>query len=392
MGARYYRISLRAVNKYYKLSQTQRMARLCVIWKNAIRVSCFFGGPEYIIAENADQTPLHGCESGAEKNQKTWEATGSDYAAIVQNFAKTHERFTLMGSCSSRPLVAQPATPEIVFRGVGTKVKLRKPLGITVQWAEKGSYKEEHICIWIQNNLRPGEVITAETPWRILFLDKYSGHLGKKVHEAAHAKRYILLIIPGGLTPDVQVCDTDMNRPFKKFYRDIEDQWTLMQRSNGVALPTPTRELMLQWAVRSFEQLDFQNIANGFKRNGLMLALDGTEDVAWLRDDLLEIWEQMGIPAFRKELQDMYAAGKGPKTIDELENTLTDPRGVPEEDDEWDVEYVAYETPAETMASAAEVDASLAASSGSSSKPKKRSCGCSRQRLWKECCSESCAC
>ena len=48
------------------------------------------------------------------------------------------------------------------------------------------------------------------------------------------------------------------------------------------------------------------------------------------------------MPKFRQYLKELYAADKGPKTLEELERSLTYPAGRPEEDDEWDVEYEEY--------------------------------------------------
>ena len=60
-----------------------------------------------------------------------------------------------------------------------------------------------------------GETITPETPWQIIYLDKFQAHCTDGVKEALLKKHFILLIIPGGLTGDVQVCDTDANKKLK---------------------------------------------------------------------------------------------------------------------------------------------------------------------------------
>ena len=41
-------------------------------------------------------------------------------------------------------------------------------------------------------------------------LDQYEAHLKDSVHVAALEKKFILLIVPGGLTGEVQVCDTHL--------------------------------------------------------------------------------------------------------------------------------------------------------------------------------------
>jgi hypothetical protein len=217
-------------------------------------------------------------EAGASGNQKTWNQEGESYVAVVQNFAASRSRYTLFCGMTSRPGVAQAALPEVVFKGKGVRKPPRTPAGITVQWTDKGSYRTENVVHFIQHNLRHGEPITAKTPWRMLLLDKFSGHLAPEVRAAALAKKYVLLIVPGGLTPDVQVADTHLNKPLKAKYKEYEDAWVMMKRSEKVPLPTPGKEEQLRWALGAYQVLNFMDIAKGFKQNGLLLALDGAED------------------------------------------------------------------------------------------------------------------
>ena len=53
-------------------------------------------------------------------------------------------------------------------------------------------------------------------------MDRFSAHMTDAVFQAALAKHYILLIIPGGLTGDVQPCDTELNKAFKTKYKELE--------------------------------------------------------------------------------------------------------------------------------------------------------------------------
>ena len=80
---------------------------------------------------------------------------------------------------------------------------------------------------WIATNPKPNQQITDHTPWRILILDAIEAHLSKAVYKAAHAKNYILLHVPGGLTGDLQVCDTHLNKEFKAKYKELEKGWII---------------------------------------------------------------------------------------------------------------------------------------------------------------------
>ena len=107
---------------------------------------------------------------GASGTQRTWAAQGEDNVAAVQNFAASRSRYTFFVGATSRPNVVAAGLPEVVFKGKGTKTKLNLPKGVTVQWTPKGSYRDEEVVNFIRKNLRPGEKITPETPWRLLFL------------------------------------------------------------------------------------------------------------------------------------------------------------------------------------------------------------------------------
>eukprot|EP00973_Karenia_brevis_P039834 5498637-Karenia_brevis.AAC.1 len=95
---------------------------------------------------------------------------------------------TELGSVSSNPKASPPAFPEILFKGTGKKIKVKMPAGLTLQWAEKGSYKEENMLQYIKENLRRAEPVTDSTPWRVLVLDKYAGHITPGLQAACFAQ------------------------------------------------------------------------------------------------------------------------------------------------------------------------------------------------------------
>ena len=93
--------------------------------------------------------------------------------------------------------------------------KLNPPGDIIVQWAEKGSYRLEHILEFIH---RLPTIHTGFTPQArdVFTLDDYSVHLPAEVEKALFAKGYFNVIIGGGITGDIQVNDTDYHQPLKK--------------------------------------------------------------------------------------------------------------------------------------------------------------------------------
>ena len=182
-------------------------------------------------------------------------------------------------------------------------------------------------------------------------LDQFEAHLTEAVLQAALDKHMILLIIPGGLTGDIQPCDTDLNRPLKVKYREMEQAWLLMQLSQKTLVQseepdndavdhslTPTRELVTLWARESYKAASKNpSLPMAFKRNGINLALDGSEGAPTV-PALRAVWEKHKLPAFRANLLLEKRRGEGPKTVQDLLATLEPARGQAEIDDTWDHE------------------------------------------------------
>ena len=93
---------------------------------------------------------------------------------------------------------------EFVLKGTGNRVKVNPPAETSVQWAEKGSYRLEHILEFIEN-LPTIPTAFAPEKRRVFTLDDYSAHLPKKVEDAFYKKGYFLIVIGGGITGDLLV-------------------------------------------------------------------------------------------------------------------------------------------------------------------------------------------
>ena len=102
--------------------------------------------------------------------------------------------------------------PHFVLKGTGKgKIKekeLKPPEGVFVQWAPKGSYREEHMLKTIEQLPdRSGTLFDRMTGkgYAIFVLDDYSVHLMPSVKQALLKRGYILINIGGGITGDCQV-------------------------------------------------------------------------------------------------------------------------------------------------------------------------------------------
>ena len=179
--------------------------------------------------------PLHRNEFSG---QKTLNFKGNNQTCFVKENLPP-ERSTVMTIVSSTNSIKTPAV-EFVLKGTGKRAKVTPPGKISVQWAEKGSYRLEHILAFIE---KLPTIPTAFTPGkRIIFtLDDYSAHLPKEVEDALHKKGYFLIVIGGSITGGVQVNDTSYHRSVKSAYRDLEMELMLdLLKIDPTKMPAPT--------------------------------------------------------------------------------------------------------------------------------------------------------
>ena len=83
--------------------------------------------------------PLHRNESASQKS-----LTFKNQSCFMkENYILSRERVTQMSSTTS-------PTPEMLFKGIGTRTKLNPPKGLNSQWAPKGSYRLEHMLEMVE--------------------------------------------------------------------------------------------------------------------------------------------------------------------------------------------------------------------------------------------------
>ena len=135
---------------------------------------------------------------------------------------------------------------------------------------------------WIRKNLQYSPEERALLVW-----DSFHGHLTEDV-KALLARRHVdVAVIPGGLTPVLQPLHKCINKPFKTKVRAQYQAWMVngpfTYTPSGKKRP-PSKEVILQWIHRAWQEIPAELIAHSFKSCGISNALDGTEDEA--------VWEE----------------------------------------------------------------------------------------------------
>ena len=204
-----------------------------------------------------------------------------------------------------------------IFLGTG-RIELSPPKGVDCHWSEKGSYRLEQMLKTIKN------LPNRSNPWMksnyaIYVLDDYAVHLMPEVRRELFKLGYILVIIGGGITGDIQINDTHFHGPLKAKYREIEMAEMLKKLEKYPnKIPSPDRDEMMKWTVKALDQINV-NAEQAFKHLFVTTALDGSEDLLVSQRIMKLVGEEM--IEFRKGL-------KAATSLTELLKTITPPKGI----------------------------------------------------------------
>lgn len=143
--------------------------------------------------------------------------------------------------------------------------------------------------VWKLRPGREGRLGGYREPDTLLAWDDYTVHKTDASVAAMVASNTTLFLVPGGLTPKVQPCDGRVNKLFKenmsKLYDDHMASPGLKRGDNGYPEP-PSRGLLAQWVKKAWDAVDADTIRSSWKKAGLLLAFDGSEDEAWANKQL----------------------------------------------------------------------------------------------------------
>ena len=206
---------------------------------------------------------------------------------------------------------------------LGTRTKLNPPDGVHTHWAERASYRLETMLETI-NNLPNRHHMFSQKNYAIYVLDDYAVHLMDEVRSALLKRGYILIIIGGGVTGDIQLNDTHIHGPLKAAYRKKESALMYEKlKKDPEQIPSPDRDEIMQMACDAFAEVKV-DCNQAFKQLFITNSFNGNEDNQ-VSD---KIYQLVGpkIVKFRELLRQKSCKGED---IREMLKRITPPKGIP---------------------------------------------------------------
>ena len=301
-------IVFRKPNLRFKCSKETLLGRLRAMWLNLFRVRrlaqhCF--GKELANSIwGVDEKPIHFNESGS-KAVRTLEIAGAPAVRLKENHAATRERVSIMTAVTSSPLDATAAALpiELLFKAKSQKrtSKLALPSGIriSVQWAEKGSYRQPNILRYLRQWLAPWTPEReASADYRILLMDVAASHVHDEVVDLAWSRGYVVLWHYGCTTGVAQVNDTDCHGAFERIYIELEQTSFNHQQLSEPGSVARRPQDVVDDVAATWRALPHEQGRLGHFRNGLSVRLDGSQDHMLTRE-AGALWAALDMPGLR---------------------------------------------------------------------------------------------
>jgi len=121
----------------------------------------------------------------------------------------------------------------------------------------------------------------------MLILDAFKGHTTDSVKRKLAEINSELVVIPGGMTSQLQPLDVSVNTPFKGLVRAQYEKWIISDNlpltKSGKIKKAPVSEIA-KWVSNAWKEVSLVIVEKSFKKCCVTNAADGSED------DLL--WEE----------------------------------------------------------------------------------------------------
>ena len=162
---------------------------------------------------------------------------------------------------------------------------------VTFQYAEKGSYRQEHILRYLRRTLSPWSALRAEAKdWRLLYMDLAQSHVGPAVIQQGVDNGYVTLYHYGCTTGVGQVNDTDIHQDLEAKYIELEQACFHEQQLWDPGNINRTVQQVTDDLCSAWRATDHLRGLRGHKTVGISVALDGSED--WMISrEALDFWQ-----------------------------------------------------------------------------------------------------
>ena len=203
-----YNVSLRKPNKKYVIKKEDRIKDHL---KNILTVRKYFVDRYGVVppVSNGDQMPFRRNESASQKTL----SLKSEEVFIKENYMLSRERVTCITQLFSDPKIELKS--QFIF-----KVKVHEHISLLqkahiINWLQKDLIELEQILGMIDKLPNRFNMFTEQS-FAIYVLDDYSVYLIPDVREALFKKVYVLVVICGSITGNIQINDKNCHRDLKK--------------------------------------------------------------------------------------------------------------------------------------------------------------------------------
>lgn len=227
---------------------------------------------------NMDETPVYLEMPG----KATYNIRGQNEITVTSTGHEKEKITVTLGAYAD----GTKMSPLVHLTGVRPLPKDDIPSGIIVYMCGSGKKSwanEQSILFWLRklwgrNNARR----------RFLVWDAFRGHLTDAVKEFVRQQcNTDMCVIPGGCTSRLQPADVSWNKPFKARMGELYDEWLfsgLVQKTPKGNRKAPPKPLLLQWIKTSWNSVTPETIRKSFKKCGITVAMDGSEDHLFSQD------------------------------------------------------------------------------------------------------------
>jgi hypothetical protein len=124
----------------------------------------------------------------------------------------------------------------------------------------------------------------------MLDLDAFRGHLSEELKVKLERKNCDFVVIPGGMTSQLQALDVSVNKPFKDYLRREYEAWLLSENlplTPSGMIKRASASKLAEWVSAAWKKIAGKTVEQSFKKCCVTNALDGTEDdILWENSDL----------------------------------------------------------------------------------------------------------